>query len=75
VKVRNRYIPSLYRILDECNKMLPASTRFNQEERFVRMNECIEKLIDDNRERRELPDELRAKVIAELTSQIVAIEN
>jgi hypothetical protein len=75
VTVRNRYVPDLYRILEECNRLLPTSARSTEKEHFVWRNEQLQDLIKDYRAKRELPEELRGRVIAELESQLVSIEN
>jgi hypothetical protein len=74
VTVRNRYVPALYRILEECNKLLAADTRFTEREHFVWMNNQLQESIAKHRARPVLPEEFQAKIIAELESQKVKIE-
>jgi hypothetical protein len=74
VVVRNRYIPTLFAILDECNNLLPPETRFTDKRRIVEMNEVLDDWIADYTAKTNLPPELRGKVIAELKGRKVKIE-
>lgn len=74
VTVRNRYVPALYRILEECNKLLAADTRFTEKEHFVLRNIQLQESIAKYRAEPVLPEELQAKIIAELERQKVKIE-
>lgn len=66
VTVKNRYVPSLDAILEECDKLLPPECRLSRKHYFVEQNNSLDRLVGQYTADQSLPEELRSKIIAEL---------
>ncbi len=74
IDVRNRYVPKLYAILDECNKLLDPDHRFTEKQFFIESNEYLDRLVARYTADRDLRKEDRERIIAELQKQKVKVE-
>ena len=75
VTVMNCYVPRLFKILDECNKLLPSPAKFSHKEQFIAINQAIRARIEELRARKELSEQERSSAISGLERILVNIED
>lgn len=66
IRVKNRYVPSLSRILDECNRSLPAAAQSRLNLAFVWQRKSLEELAARTKADTSLPAHARVQILEEL---------
>lgn len=74
IVLQNRYVPELYRVLDEINRLLPTARQLRFRQQFVSHNKSIERLIARFSEDNRYPANRKAKIIAGLKERIVVLD-
>ena len=74
IELHNVYLPELYAVLDECDKVLPAESQFfGLTEYFIQSNREIDRLITEYTQR-DIPQEFLERIIDQLQRKRVHIE-
>jgi hypothetical protein len=66
IRVKNRYVPSLSRILDECNRSLPTAAQSRLNLAFVWQRKSLEELAARMKADTSLPAHARVQILEEL---------
>jgi hypothetical protein len=73
IRLRHWYVPELYAILDECNKILPPRFQFTDKQFFVDQNRRIEQWIAEYMVDPTLPPIARDRIVARLKGKKVEL--